>query len=189
MKKLIALAALLLALGVNLYAQGGQAQYIEECDWYGSREPIECFQDWYLFAYWPLECRAVCEGQEICLGLFPTPEQETTYPLDEKICCEFAVFGQLGWTFDAAGSVVYDVGGALVTFEWGHASDILGPYANLFTGTGSPGLLGNFTLDDDLGGGLGAHYFQICATSVTLAAGFNGLLNVKTTMSFVYSPI
>jgi len=186
MKKLFVLAAFLVAFALQAQEVPNQFFY-EECDWFVEQEYTYCSQDWFLFAYWPLECTEACQDA-ICLGLFPSGAEDATYDLpDDVYCCEFIVTGQFMWLFDAIGSTDYtNAGGVTANFNWSHSTFIGGPWTLIVNGD-QPGPLGQYTLDNDLTGGVGAHYFQICATDVTIPANFNGQSDFTTTMGFIYS--
>jgi len=190
MKKLFALAAIMVCCVLNLNAQqtGPFNQFFyEECEWFANPTPVECSQDWYLFAYWPLTCTEVCEDA-ICLGLFPSSTEDQTFDIpDDTYCCEFILSGQLNWLVDVSGTTTYADAGFAVTFNWKHSDLFGGPYTSIFVGAGSPGFLETDDLNDPIGGGMGAHYYQICAEDVFLAGGFNGEGNVTTTLTAVYS--
>ncbi len=187
MKKLIVLAALMVAFVITANAQTQPNQgYYEDCEWYYEQEYTYCEQDWYLFVYWPLECDEACEDTEICLGLFPSSDQEQTYQLPGGYCCEFIVSGQCNWLFYAYGYTDFtNAGGVTANFNWSHGSAWPGDQNPIANGTGFGASV--FVLDDcSAGNGHGSHYFQVCATDVTIPAGFNGESHFTTYLGVVY---
>jgi hypothetical protein len=202
MKKIIALAALIIALSYNMIASApvlGQNEYIDECEWYGSTNPVECFQDWYLFAYWPLTCQIICDfGQNVCLGLFPSSDQGADYEIDPNlqaqtaICAFIGVTGQYLWTFDAGATINYvPASGFSIDFHFYHGPKFLTADANDLGLYSTVLPTATYTLDGfiNAGNGKGEHWFKFCPETVHLDPGFNGQGDVQVLMSFVYNPV
>lgn len=183
---------------MSLYASGeapigaSQSYYTDlDCDWKaGQPEYTYCSQDWMLFVFWPLECETVCEFTNFCIGLFPGSETTEEYDLDNTFCTRFLVTGQLGWLFDATGSVTYDQAGVTVDFLWYHGNTF--SFANTLivpqTGQGFGPL--QYTLSQPIllpqpNGG--QHWFKVCVDKVTIDGGFNGDATGTINMQFIYS--
>jgi hypothetical protein len=118
--------------------------------------------------------------------LFPASDEEQVYELEEGLfCCEFLVTGQYGWLFEAGGTInLGNAGGVDVGFSVGEGNQ-QGNYNDVPTFFGGSDI--QFTLGTNLGGNLGAHYFQLCANTITIPGGFNGEANISTVLQFIYS--
>lgn len=192
MKKIILLCLVFISLSISMIARepiGGQREYLPECPWRVPQEVnSECFQDWYLFSYWPLECEIECDFKDaICLGLFPSSTSDETYNLPlNTYCTFFHVTGQFGWSYDAAGTTTYTPGTADVQVDfrwtWGLAKISSGTNPIYF---GSNGWNETHVLT---GGGpnVGHRWYKLCAETVHIGANFNGQVDILTELSIIY---
>jgi len=180
------------AVSLNLKAQGSgpiNQFFYEECEWFVTPEPVECSQDWYLFAYWPLTCERICDFDEFCIGLFPSSQDEQVYDVDETtLCTRFRVEGQFMWLFDASGTVTYDQAGVVVDFLWYEGANFFLANNLIIPQTGQGFGPNQFALTTPtLPPFSGEWWFKVCADQVTISPGFNGLATIHTVMTFIYS--
>lgn len=118
MKKFLAIALLAFIFTMTANAQvnerlGTREFFNQSCgpvwDW---PDPVSCPEYFQLYVYYPLEIVCECEAP-ICLGwMYPSSEYCN---IDESFSCQWDLYGEFNYWFEAIGSFSNGAGGSLTS--------------------------------------------------------------------------